>query len=263
MGLPKISIITVTYNAADLLPTTIRSVFSQTYPNIEYIIIDGASKDCTLEVIKPYRDKIAIFVSEPDKGIYDAMNKGLSLATGDYVWFLNAGDSIYSSTVVLDMFARQQGVEASALLVNNNLKPFYDVYYGETMIVSPEGKEVGLRRLRAPEKLTWCSFRWGMLVCHQSILIKKSLVDTYNMKYKCSADFNWVLEALKKSQSNFYSGGVLANFLQGGKSRQMMVLSWKERFEIMSRNYGLIPTAINHGLIFFRLFYHWIRDRRF
>ena len=108
---------------------TILSVLSQSYPNIEYILIDGASKDKTVEIIKQYESGIASWISEPDKGLYDAMNKGLKRATGDYVWFLNAGDTLYTADTV-------QRIVAS--LKKKVSLP--DVIYGETQIVDAEGR---------------------------------------------------------------------------------------------------------------------------
>ena len=100
---PKFSIITVTYNAEAVLEDTIQSVISQTYHHVEYIIIDGASKDRTLAIAERYRDRITLLVSEPDKGLYDAMNKGIHLATGDYLCFLNAGDSFHEDDTLQQM----------------------------------------------------------------------------------------------------------------------------------------------------------------
>lgn len=117
---------------------TILSVLSQSYPNIEYILIDGASKDKTVEIIKQYESGIASWISEPDKGLYDAMNKGLKRATGDYVWFLNAGDTLYTADTV-------QRIVAS--LKKKVSLP--DVIYGETQIVDAEGRSLGMRRLKA------------------------------------------------------------------------------------------------------------------
>lgn len=153
---PTFSIITVTYNASRWLERTILSVLSQSYASIEYLVIDGGSTDGTVDLIKQYEAGIAYWVSEPDRGLYDAMNKGLQRATGDYVWFINAGDTIYTADTV-------QKIVAS--LKKNVSLP--DVLYGETAIVDAEGRSLGMRRLKAPRRLTWKSFRMGMLVCHQ------------------------------------------------------------------------------------------------
>ena len=120
---PRFSIITVTYNAEKALEETIQSIISQTYKDIEYIIVDGGSKDRTLSIIEKYKSHIAKVVSEPDKGLYDAMNKGLKMATGDYVCFLNAGDSLHEDETVTMMV---KSIEKNQ---------FPDVIYGETAIV--------------------------------------------------------------------------------------------------------------------------------
>src|SRR4051812_1110497 len=99
-GWPVLSVITVVYNNVSHIERTLLSVLDQTYPHIEYIVIDGASTDGTLVIIEKYKDRIAKLISEPDKGIYDAMNKGLAIATGDYVLFMNSGDEIYARETV-------------------------------------------------------------------------------------------------------------------------------------------------------------------
>ena len=149
---PKFSVITVCYNAQAVIEDTIQSVISQTYHHVEYILIDGASKDHTMSIVNRYRDRIAIVVSEPDKGLYDAMNKGIRLATGDYLCFLNAGDSFHEDDTLLRM----------AHSIHESQLP--DVLYGETELVDHEGHFLRMRRLSAPETLTWKSFRQGMLV---------------------------------------------------------------------------------------------------
>ena len=170
--IPKISIITVVYNAVGLLERTINSVLAQTYPHIEYIIIDGASTDGTLSIIEKYRTKIHTIISEKDKGIYDAMNKGLHNATGGYVLFLNAGDELYSTTTLQEIFS---------------LSPNADVYYGNTKVIDELGKELGNRRHTPPKQLTWTSLKYGMCVSHQSFIAKRTLCDDYNLQYRIAA----------------------------------------------------------------------------
>ena len=139
---PKFSIITVTYNAEAVLEDTIQSVISQTYHHVEYIIIDGASKDRTLAIAERYRDRITLLVSEPDKGLYDAMNKGIHLATGDYLCFLNAGDSFHEDDTL------QQMVHTLGI------GELPDVLYGETALVDKERHFLRMRRLSAD--FDWC-----------------------------------------------------------------------------------------------------------
>ncbi|MCD7712783.1 MAG: glycosyltransferase, partial [Firmicutes bacterium] len=187
MKLPVISIITVTYNAGNCLEKTIQSILSQTYPQIEYIIIDGASKDHTPEILQQYESGISYWESKPDKGLYDAMNKGIAKATGDYIWFINAGDTLYSKDTVQQLINSLPDKEALP-----------GVIYGETAIVDGEGTFIRMRRLKAPDSLTWKDFRKGMLVCHQSFLSKREIAPLYDPQYKLAADFDWCIRCLKK-----------------------------------------------------------------
>lgn len=185
---PKFSIITVTYNAGAVLEDTIQSVITQTYRNVEYIIVDGGSKDHTLDIINRYREHIHTLVSEPDKGLYDAMNKGIRLATGDYLCFLNAGDELHEDDTLQLMVHSITGTELP------------DVLYGETAIVDEEGHFLRMRRLSAPEDLNWKSFKDGMLVCHQAFFPRRELAEPYDLRYRFSADFDWCIRIMKKSQ---------------------------------------------------------------
>lgn len=239
---PKFSIITVTYNAASVIEKTIDSVLGQTYPDYEYLIIDGASNDHTMEIVDRYRDKIAQVVSEPDHGIYDAMNKGLNLATGDYVCFLNAGDSFHEDcTLQLIVYT----------LRTNHLP---DVIYGETAIVDKDGQYLGMRRLSAPEVLTWKSFRSGMLVCHQAFFAKRSLSVPYNLTYRFSADFDWCIRVMKRSKVLHNTKLTLIDYLDEGMTTRNRKPSLKERFRIMVRHYGLVSTLAHHAWFVIRLF---------
>lgn len=245
----KVSIITVVYNAAQLLEKTILSIKEQSWPNIEYLIIDGGSTDGTKEIIAKHADRIDYWISEADKGLYDAMNKGLKAATGDFVWFMNAGDLIYSPETLQKIF--------------NEHGSAHDIYYGDAMIVDSDYQEIGLRRLRPPEKLNWKSFKKGMLVCHQAIIVRRSLADLYNLDYPHSADFDWVIKALKKTSKIVNTHMILANFLDGGQSKQTIKASLSERFKSMKKHYGLIPTLLQHVPIAIRFFSFVLKNRRF
>jgi len=228
------SIITVTYNASQWLERTIQSVISQSYSNIEYLIIDGNSTDGTLDIIKKYRPWIAHCVSEPDNGLYDAMNKGLKLATGDYVWFLNAGDTIFSENTV------QRIVDTVG---SENLP---DIVYGETQIVDSLGDSLAMRRLKAPEVLSWKSFRMGMMVCHQSFLVKRAIAEPYDLHYRFTADYDWCIRCMKKADAIFNTHLIVSRFLEAGLSAANRKESLKERYRIMCENYGKLPTQIRH-----------------
>lgn len=231
---PKISIITVVYNGAAVIEKTILNVQQQTYTNIEHIIVDGASKDDTLAIVKKYPH--LKWISERDKGLYDAMNKGIKLATGDYLWFMNAGDLIYAPTTAEQMMKQIEGRSI-------------DVLYGETVITDMDDNEIGMRRLTTPEKLDWKSFQMGMLVCHQSILVSKKVVENYNTNYRLAADIDWVIRILKKTNKVHNTHLILSKFQDGGLSKKNIIPGLKERFHIMRTHYGLLTTLWKHLFI--------------
>ena len=239
---PKFSIITVTYNAADTIEDTIQSVISQTYHHVEYIIIDGASKDNTLNIVDRYREHITCLVSEPDKGLYDAMNKGMQLATGDYLCFLNAGDSFHEDDTL-------------QLMVHSlrNTEKLPDVLYGETELVDSEGNFVRMRRLSAPETLNWKSFRQGMLVCHQAFFARRELTEPYDLHYRFSADFDWCIRIMKKANVLHNTHLTLIDYLEEGMTTQNHQASLRERFYIMTRHYGWLSTILHHAWFAIRL----------
>jgi glycosyltransferase involved in cell wall biosynthesis len=245
---PVISIITVVYNDKVFLEKTIKSVIYQTYPHVEFIIIDGLSSDGTIDLIRAYENKITYWLSEKDNGIYDAMNKGLACSTGDYVWFINAGDQIKEA-------------ETLQSFIKND--PTVDIYYGDTMLIDENDNFIGMRRLRPPEQLTWKSFGMGMVVCHQAMIIKRGLAGRYNLKYTIAADFDWVLSALRKSSEIVNTRTSLIKYMREGFSRNHVARSLKERFLIMKKNYGIIMTLYFHCRITIRLVFFFLNKKIF
>jgi len=244
---PILSVITIVYNNVSDIERTLLSVLNQTYAGIEYIIIDGLSNDGTLELIKRYESRITKLISEKDKGIYDAMNKGLALATGDYVIFMNSGDEFYAPDTVATVFATANDA---------------DIYYGETEMIDASGQSLGQRRHKAPETFTWRSFKFGMSVSHQAIYIKRALLEPYDPRYQLSADIDWIICAAKKAKKIVNVNGYVAKYLVGGMSKTKHRQSLAERFDIMKRHYGLLPTILNHLVIAFNLGWYWLKNRR-
>jgi len=244
---PILSVVTVVYNNVRNIERTMLSVLNQTYPNIEYIVVDGLSTDGTFEVISRYKSKIAKFISEKDDGIYDAMNKGLAVASGDYVLFMNSGDEFYAKDSVSTVFATA---------------PDADIYYGETEMIDDKGLSLGQRRHKAPKHFTWRSFKYGMSVSHQAIYIRRPLTEPFDRKYQLSADIDWILRAAKKTKKIANVNQYVARYLVGGMSKAKHRQSLMERFDIMKRYYGLIPTIFNHAVIAFNLGWYWVRNRR-
>jgi glycosyltransferase involved in cell wall biosynthesis len=228
------SIITVTYNADKVLERTILSVLNQSYPQLEYIIIDGNSSDETKKIIERYTSGLSYWVSEPDSGLYDAMNKGLRKATGDYVWFLNAGDILPHNNTVQEL---------AAIAAESGMP---DILYGETDLMDINEKIIAARRLKAPETLTWKSFRMGMLVCHQSFIVRREIAEKYDMQYRFSADFDWCIRCMKSAKTIVNSRLRLVNYLYEGLTTTNRKASLKERYAIMCKYYGVVITDILH-----------------
>ena len=244
---PTLSVITIVYNNVKDIERTLLSVINQQYDAIEYIVVDGGSTDGTVEVIKKYEHRISKWISEPDKGIYNAMNKGLKMATGDYVLFMNSGDEIYSPNTVSQIFSSE---------------PEADIYYGETEMFNENWESLGTRRHTVPEKFTWRSFQYGMSISHQAIYIRKSIAEAYNEDYKLSADIDWILKAAKKAKKIVNTHQYVAKYLVGGMSKKRHRESLKERFHIFTAYYGLVPNLFNHLVIAARLGWYYLKNRR-
>lgn len=245
---PTVSIITVVYNNKENFIKTLVSVKTQDYSNIEYIVIDGGSTDGTLDVIKQNENVINKWISEPDKGIYDAMNKGINLATGDFIWFLNGGDMIYSDTTLKEIFSENQNA---------------DVYYGDTELVDEEGKSYGNRKLKTPpENLTWKSMIDGMVITHQSLIIKKEIIPQYDLKFRHCADIDWTIKILKSSKVIINTYKIISRFLLGGYSRKNTISSLFERIIILSKHFNVFYVLLNHIKLAFKFIVHIIKYRR-
>ena len=246
----RITYVTITYNAAAVLQPTLNSVLQQDYPHIVHLIIDGASTDDTLKLVDDYiaRSNAAEnghsvqVTSEPDKGIYDAMNKGLRSADGDYVCFLNAGDFLPSSDTASKI--AQQVAAAGGLPA---------VLYGDTDIVDGEGRFLHHRRLAPPENLTWRSFRQGMLVCHQAFYARTdfAIATPYDMQYRYSADVDWCIRVMKAAEKEnvplLNLKMVVANYRQEGQTTLHHRESLLERYRVMEHHYGRLQTLLLHS----------------
>lgn len=184
----KISVITVVYNNVDTIKDTIESVLSQTYKNIEYIIIDGGSTDGTLDVIKEYEDKIDRYISEPDNGLWDAMNKGVSLASGDYIGFLNSDDLFAGEDVLEKIAEKLQDKDLCAV-------------YGYVDIVDKENISKVIRKYRV-KWLNRFSLRLGLMPAHPTYYCKKSFFERYGgffLRDDITPDFELIVRFSQKS----------------------------------------------------------------
>ena len=233
---PLISIITITYNAAPHIKPTLSSIREQSFRNFEHLVIDGASTDNTLKLVSEMSPH-SIVKSEPDKGLYDAMNKGLRQARGRFVLFLNAGDAFHAP----DTLAKY----AEAIL-ESGFTP--DIVYGDTVIVNSRREVTGPRHLSVPGKLTFQSFANGMLVCHQSFMVRRELAPEYNLNYRFSADYEWTLRCLRRSDpdKNVNLHCVVTDYLSDGLTDKNHKASLGERYRIMCENYGTVPTMLRH-----------------
>lgn len=248
------SIITVVFNGENLIEGTIQSVINQTYKDIEYLIIDGQSSDGTLKIIQKYAQQYPIrWISERDKGLYDAMNKGLAMVTGDFVLFLNAGDRLFSYDII-------EKIAAQAT-------PETDILYGETMLVDEEYHHVGTRSeltvQKLPENLTWNSLQKGMVVCHQAFLPRLQVTPQY-MPDNLAADIDWVIKCLKKARKVTHTHLIISEYLMGGVSKKRHQQSLKDRYEILKKHYGFLTNFVNHIMIVFRAaFFKYIQKGRY
>lgn len=259
----KICIITVTYNAEASIERTLQSVAQQRLNDevgsytaeysqgraleVEHMVVDGASTDGTMDIVRRYEH--VRWFSEPDRGIYDAMNKSLAMASGDYLVFLNSGDTLHNTVTLARVFEAAQA------------KPCPAIIYGQTEWVDNDGRFIDMRNHWAPERLTSRSFLHGMLVCHQSFYVLTSIAREmkYDERWRFSADYDWCIRIIRHAEHHKLPIAnvryILANYQAEGMTTQNHTTSLRERLHIMARHYGWMPALWQHLKIAFKMCY--------
>ena len=229
----KISIITVCYNSATTIETTIQSVASQTYKNIEYIVVDGSSKDGTLNIIKKHKNKITKWISEPDKGLYDAMNKGIQMATGEVIGLINSDD----------LFCDNFAVEKVMNIFNYDHK--LDSVYADLYYVSQTDTNKIVRRwVTGNQKL----FKNGWHPAHPTFYIKKGIYDKcgyFNLDFKLAADFEIMLRFLERFQiTSYYLAEPIVKMRLGGETNKSLKNIYNQNIECI-KAFSLNQISVN------------------
>lgn len=214
---PRVSIVTVTYNAAACVRETLESVIKQTYQDIEYIVIDGGSKDGTQDIIKGYTERITHFRSEPDKGTYDAMNKAIDIATGEWIIFINAGDFLVHNEVVAQVFKHP---------IPNN----YDFIYGDYIW---KGDKCEMRIESRPLEKMWQRICFS----HQSLFSRTSLMKTkkFELRYNIVSDYNFYFSCYMEGSQFLMMDFPISVFRAGGLSDLNFMERTSERWSVVKR----------------------------
>lgn len=211
--LPRVSIITICYNSIKCIEKTINSVLGQDYPNIEYILIDGASTDGTKEIIEKYASRLSYFISEPDKGIYDAMNKGIKAATGDWIHFRNAGDYFVSTGVLSKMF--EDAIQEDVIVLHG------DEYHI---------KEWGYKHVVAP--ITYTTHKKAMPVFHPATFVRTSYhkAHLFDTSYRSAADYDFFYRCSEEGVRFMHKGILVATYpLDGFSSTNLKIVFFENQ----------------------------------
>lgn len=249
MSKPKISIITVVYNGFSLIESTILSVLNQDYPNFEYIIIDGKSLDGTVEVIRKYESKLFYWISEKDEGIYDAMNKGIDLASGDWIIFMNCGDFFYNNKVLKEVFFEHIADDISLLVGGAFVRSEWGNFY-----LKPK-----------PENQIWKSF------VHQSLFSRNDINKKFkfNLDFTAASDFDFVYNLFSKNYKSQSLDIIVSDilYISSGFSSINELCSKKEVLKSILRHRGDFLSFTKHYLFhlvaFFRKYISIIVRKKF
>jgi glycosyltransferase involved in cell wall biosynthesis len=232
----NLSIVTVCFNAAELIEDSLRSAIEQTYTDFELVIIDGGSNDQTLKIIEKFKSHIGTLVSEPDLGIYDAMNKGVKAAKGEWIYFLNAGDSFHHPEVLAEVFSNQNGIKS-------------DFIYAK---VETKNEPTGVNYLNGkPTHLKM--FYSHYPICHQSTFARKKLFDQlgyFDLKYPLVADSEWFIRVFKNNQiRTCYLDLIVAYYDIQGASYHKRMKGYREYINVGFRHFPL-PIAVLNMLLY-------------
>jgi glycosyltransferase involved in cell wall biosynthesis len=226
---PLITVITVCYNAESFIEPTVKSVLSQDYPNLHYMIIDGLSSDKTMKILAQYRSQIHLLISEKDQGIYDAMNKGIRAADSGYLLFLNAGDEFTSATTLSTLISQSNGE---------------DFIYGDIYLRHPDSRP-DLYLTASPFNLKMLKKSGTAVLCHQAILIRKEIAPFYDTRYRIKGDLNWYYDILKNNPALkiCHVSHPVVFYLAGGLSEKASKLDRKEYLQVIRYRHGFITAA--------------------
>jgi len=233
IGKPLITVVTVVINGEKFIEKTIKSVIEQNYDNVEYIVVDGGSTDATLNIIRKYEHAIDYWVSEPDKGIYDAMNKAISLGSGDWINFMNAGDVFFNANILLKIFESPQAFSE------------FDVIYGNHEVRFSDK----IKKVRAGEiKNLWK----GSQFCHQSTFVRLSYhkINMFNLRKKIAADFD-IFATMKNNKARFFKlCFVISSVSAGGVSDMKRNIVYDEWRSSAKENFLNLYWKINLNYYF-------------
>jgi glycosyltransferase involved in cell wall biosynthesis len=225
-GKPLITIVTVVFNGEEFLEQTINSIISQSYNNIEFIVIDGGSTDGTLDIIKKYENSIDYWLSEKDCGIYDAMNKGIDLARGDWINFLNAADEFYDDEVLNKV----------VLKANSGS---YGLVYGDMYVINENLTPHGIVKAL---KFNWFNLMIfnTRVICHQAMIVHRSYIVKYSDKYKFKGELNWYFDLLEKNIQSISINQPMVKYLLGGVGEKNIKLNRAEARLLLKTRYGFM-----------------------